>query len=160
MKKTVFFIMIFLIPLILMLFIKPVSPDLLDAPSPNQEIQSSNNNLQMNIEEYNPKHTDANIKMVIINSGDTVFGYGEYFYIEKNVDGEWYMLAFDDAVFSNFSEFDNYGKALSPGRREEIIINLKTYRLKFDSGEYRVVKAFRHHGDPRVFWLADEFTVT
>ncbi len=159
-KRTAFFIMIFLIPFILNACIKPVSPELLDNPSPRQDIQSSNNGLQMNIEQSHPERANANIKMDIINSSDTLFGYGEFFYIEKDVDGDWYMLAFDDAVFADFPYFDNYGKVISPGMKDEIIIDLETYQLTLDSGEYRVVKAFRYHDDPTVFWLTAEFEVT
>lgn len=160
MKRTAFFIMIFLIPFILNACIRTVTPELLDDPSPRQDIQSSNNGLRMNIEQSNPERANANIKMDIINSSDTLFGYGEFFYIEKNVDGDWYMLAFDDAVFSDFSDFDNYGKVISPGTKDEIIIDPKNYQLTLDSGEYRIVKAFRYHDDQTVFWLTAEFEVT
>lgn len=160
MKKTAFFIMIFLISFILNACIKPVSPDLLDNPSPRQDIQSSNNGLQMNIEQSHPERANANIKMDITNTSDTLFGYGEFFYIEKNVDGDWYMLAFEDVVFSDFSDFDNYGKVIPPGTKDEIIIDPEIYQLTLDRGEYRVVKAFRYHDDPTVFWLTAEFEVT
>ena len=160
MKRTAFFIMIFLVPFILTACIRSVTPDLLDDPSPRQGIQSSNNGLQMNIEQSNPKRANSNIKIDIINSSDTLFGYGEFFYIEKNVDGDWYMLAFDEDVFSDFSDFDNYGKVISSGAKDEIIINPEAYQLTFDSGEYRIVKAFRYHDDPTVFWLTAEFEVT
>lgn len=160
MKRNSFFFIILFIPFILSACIKPVVPELLDNPSPRQDIQSFNNGLQMNTEKSSPESANPSIKVDIINFSDTLFGYGEFFYIEKRVDGDWYMLAFDDAVFSDFSDFDNYGKVISPGTKDEIIIDPQTYHLTLDSGEYRIVKAFRYHDDPAVFWLTGEFEVT
>lgn len=160
MKRTAFLIIIFLISFILTACIRSVTPDFLNDPSPRQNIKSSDNGLQMNIKQSKLESANRNIKMDIINSSNTLFGYGEFFYIEKNLDGDWYMLAYDDTVFSDFSDFDNYGKVISPGTKDEIIINPGDYQLTLNSGEYRVVKAFRYHENPTVFWLAAEFEVT
>lgn len=155
MKKYSLLMMMLFIPFILTACITPITPDLLDEPSPRQDLPGSKNDLHMTVGQ--PEETI--IELNIINSGHSLFGYGEFFYIEKKVGSEWYMLAFDDMVFSDFSEFDNYGKVISPGEIDEIIIDPEEYHLTLNSGVYRVVKAFRYHDEENVFWLTDEFKV-
>lgn len=160
MKKCPFFTMILFIPFILTACISPVTPDLLDDPSPRQDLPASKNELYMTVGEPEEGRGGGVIELNITNSGDALFGYGEFFYIEKKIDDQWYMLAFDDMVFSDFSQFDNYGKVISPGETDEVRIDPKEYLLTMDSGTYRIVKAFRYHDDENVFWLTDEFIVT
>ena len=159
MKRFSIFIILFLTPFILNAVISPVTPDLLEDPSPRQELPSSNKNLKINVTGPVQEQSELEIELSIDNSSDSIFGYGEFFYIEKKVDGMWYMLALDDAVFKDFSAFDNYGKAISPDETRTIKIDPSDYFLNLDSGEYRIVKAFRYHDDMKVFWLTDEFKV-
>lgn len=159
MKRFSIFIVLFLTPFILNAVVRPVTPDLLEDPSPRQELTSSNKNLEINVTEPVLEQSDLKIELSIKNSGDSIFGYGEFFYIEKKIDGKWYMLALDDSVFKDFSAFDNYGKAIPPDETRTIKIDPADYSLSLDSGEYRIVKAFRYHDDTKVFWLTDEFKV-
>lgn len=159
MKRFSMFIVLFLTPFILNAVISPVTPELLEDPSPRQELPSSNKNLEMSVIQPVQERSELKIELSIDNSSDSIFGYGEFFYIEKKIDGMWYMLALDDAVFKNFSAFDNYGKAISPDETKTVKIDLVDYSLNPDSGEYRIVKAFRYHNDTKVFWLTDEFKV-
>lgn len=159
MKRFSIFIVLFLTPFILNAVISPVTPDLLEDPSPRQELPSSNKSLEMNVIEPDLEQSALKIKLSIKNTGDSIFGYGEFFYVEKKVDGKWYMLTLDDSVFKNFSAFDNYGKAIPPDETRTIKISLSDYSLNLDSGKYRIVKAFRYHDDTKVFWLTDEFKV-
>ena len=159
MKRISFIIILFLAPLILNAVASPVTPELLDDSSPRQELPGSNKGLQMNVTQSEFEQPELKIDVSIQNSSESMFGYGEFFYIEKHIDGMWYMLAFDDIVFSDFSSFDNYGKAISPDETKTINIEPADYSLNPDSGEYRIVKAFRYHNDTKVFWLTDEFKV-
>lgn len=159
MKRFSIFIVLFLTPFILNAVIRPVTPDVLEDPSPRQELTSSNKNLEMNVTEPVLEQSDLKIEFSIKNAGDSIFGYGEFFYIEKKIDGKWYMLVLDDSVFKNFSAFDNYGKAIPPDETRTIKIDPSDYSLSLDSGEYRIVKAFRYHDDTKVFWLTDAFKV-
>lgn len=159
MKRFSIFIVLFLTPFILNAVIRPVTPDLLEDPSPRQELTSSNKNLEINVAESVLEQSDLKIELSIKNAGDSIFGYGEFFYIEKKIDGKWYMLALDDSVFKDFSAFDNYGKAIPPDETRTIKIDPSDHFLNLDNGEYRIVKAFRYHDDTKVFWLTDEFKV-
>jgi len=159
MKKFSIFIVLFLTPFILNSLISPVTPELLDDPSPRQDIPGSNKDLEMNVITSVQEQSKVEIELNIKNASDSIFGYGEFFYIEKRVDGLWYMLAFDDVVFKDFSAFDNYGQAIPPDETRTLTIDPADYALNPDSGEYRIVKAFRYHDDMKVFWLTDEFKV-
>ncbi len=159
MKRFSIFIVLFLTPFILNAVISPVTPELLDDPSPRQNLPRSDNGLEMEINQPVQDQSEMKIELNIKNSSDSVFGYGEFFYLEKKVNGLWYMLAFDDEVFKEFSAFDNYGQAISPDETKANEIAPSDYSLNLDSGEYRLVKAFRYHDDTKVFWLTDEFKV-
>lgn len=159
MKRISFIIILFLTPLILNAVASPITPELLNDPSPRQELPDSNKNLHMSVTQSEFEQSGLEIELSIENSSESMFGYGEFFYLEKKVDGIWYMLAFDDKVFTDFSAFDNYGKAISPDEDKTVKIDPDDYFLNPDSGEYRIVKAFRYHDDSKVFWLTDEFKV-
>lgn len=159
MKKFSIFIALFLTPFILNVVISPVTPELLEDPSPRQELPGSNKDLEMIVTNPVQERSGLTIELSIENAGDSMFGYGEFFYVEKKVDGKWYMLALDDAVFNDFSAFDNYGKVISPDETKVIKIDPTDYSLNPDPGAYRIVKAFRFHNDEKVFWLTDEFKV-
>src|SRR5699024_902570 len=106
------FIVLFLTPFILNAVISPVTPDLLEDPSPRQELPSSNKSLEMNVIEPDLEQSALKIKLSIKNTGDSIFGYGEFFYVENKVDGKLYRLTLDYSVFKNCSAFDNYGKSI------------------------------------------------
>lgn len=159
MKRISFIIILVLAPFMLNAIVSPITPELLEEPSPRQELPDSNKGLQMNITSSEFEQSELKIELNIQNSSESMFGYGEFFYIEKKIEGMWYMLVFDDIVFTDFSAFDNYGKAISPGEIKTVKINLGDYSLSPDRGEYRIVKAFRYHGGTKVFWLTDEFKV-
>lgn len=86
MKRFSIFIVLFLTPFILNAVISPVTPDLLEDPSPRQELPSSNKSLEMNVIEPDLEQSALKIKLSIKNTGDSIFGYGEFFYVEKKVD--------------------------------------------------------------------------
>ncbi|SDK60050.1 immunoglobulin-like domain-containing protein [Lacicoccus qingdaonensis] len=159
MKKFSIFILLVLTPFILNAVISPVTPELLDDPSPRQDLPGSDNGLEMSVIPSVQEQSEVEIEVTINNSSESIFGYGEFFYLEKKVDGLWYMLTFDDGVFKDFSAFDNYGQAIPPDETRTLEIDPADYSLNPDSGEYRIVKAFRYHDDTKVFWLTDEFKV-
>lgn len=139
--------------------IQPISADLLENPSPNQNRDSASHDLKLSVTEASYDRPVDNIKYTIDNSSESLLEYGEFFYLEKKVNGEWYMLAFEDKIFSDFYSFTNFGHFIKPEGERVHSIDPGKYNLTIDSGEYRLSKAFRYEEEDSRFWLADEFTV-
>lgn len=135
------------------------SPDLLEDPSPRQEISAESEAITLSLEQITHTLPVEKLNLNIHNTGSTFYTYGEFFYMEKETEDRWYMLAIDDGVFDDFSSFDNYGNRLSPGEATEETINPNDYALTLDAGKYRLVKAFSNEATSETIWLSVEFEV-
>lgn len=133
--------------------------ELLDEPSPRQYIPQSDYNIKISVADQTIERPVKNIKVILENQSVNTFEYGNFFYLEKNINDSWYMLAYEDAVFDNFTTFTNFNNYLSAGQTAQQTVEPDYYHLTLDEGEYRFVKSFRNINNQSSFWLADEFTV-
>lgn len=139
--------------------ITPPRADLLEDPSPRQDLAGASNNVSLFLDKTTYSLPIHKVTLHIHNAGDTVYTYGEFFYIEKQSEGEWFMLEIKDSVFNDFASFDNYGNRLAPRDTADIGIMMDDYGLTFDSGTYRIVKAFNDESTGETTWLAAEFKI-
>ncbi|WP_373446005.1 immunoglobulin-like domain-containing protein [Salinicoccus bachuensis] len=135
------------------------SPDLLKDPSPRQELPAQSEDITLSLEQTTHTLPVEKLNLSIRNTGSSFYTYGEFFYVEKEIEGKWYMLEIDDAIFDDFASFDNYGNRLAPGETMEEMINLNDYALTLNPGKYRLVKAFSSEATSETTWLSAEFEV-
>ncbi|MGM8216599.1 immunoglobulin-like domain-containing protein [Bacillaceae bacterium W0354] len=96
--------------------------------------------------------------LIEINS-DKQCIYGEYFMLEKKIEGEWYQVPIE---FEDNYGFNDIGYELNPSDIGEWIVDWDWLYGSLDPGEYRIVKDisdFREPGDYDKYNLAAEFTV-
>ena len=90
------------------------------------------------------------------NSGSQCI-YGEYFCLEKKINGNWYQAP---VIIDGNYGFDSIGYDLSSGDSGEWAVDWKWLYGSLDTGEYRIVKDildFRGTGNYDTYYLAAEF---
>ena len=99
------------------------------------------------------------LTVLIENNSDKQYIYGEYFMLEKKIEGEWYQVPIE---FEDNYGFNDIGYELNPSDIGEWIVDWDWLYGSLDPGEYRIVKDisdFREPGDYDKYNLAAEFTV-
>lgn len=92
------------------------------------------------------------IELEIVNSGKIEIGFGEYYTVEKLINGTWYEIPFKDNV-----GFDDILHILEPNKNYKEKINTGLMRYTFKEGKYRITKEFYSDGDK--IELAAEFSI-
>lgn len=92
------------------------------------------------------------IGLEIVNSGKVEIGFGEYYTVEKLINGTWYEIPFKDNV-----GFDDILHILEPNKSYKEKINTGLMRYTFKEGKYRITKEFYSDGDK--IELAAEFSI-
>lgn len=100
-------------------------------------------------------------KLVVLftNSSTSKCIFGEFFILEKKLNGKWYQVAV--AIDGNYG-FNSIGYNLPPGETIEFTVDWKWLYGSLDTGEYRIVKDildFRDTGDYDTYYLAGEFSI-
>lgn len=103
--------------------------------------------------------SSSGLTVIFENKSDKQGVYGEYFLLEKNINGKWYQVpvTLDDEL-----EFPMIGYDLAPSDVNEWTVDWGIIYGNLDAGEYRIVKYvhdFRISGDYDKYNLAAEFTV-
>ncbi len=91
------------------------------------------------------------------NNSDKQCVFGEDFFLEKNIGGDWYQVPFAEA---GDHAVPSIGYELDPTDAEEWDVNWEQFYGELDTGEYRIVKEvldFRGSGDFDVYNLTAEF---
>lgn len=100
------------------------------------------------------------ITLIFENNSDKNCIYGEFFSLEKSIDGKWYGLP---VVVEGDYGFNDIGYKLNPGEVEEFQVKWEWLYGSIENGHYRIVKDisdFRGSGDFDVYYLAAEFTIS
>lgn len=103
--------------------------------------------------------SSTGLTVVFENSSSKQCIYGEYFCLEKNIDGGWYQVPI---VIDNYG-FDDIGYELAAGDNREWTVEWDWLYGSLKSGEYRLVKDvldFRNTGEYDTYYLAAKFTVS
>lgn len=93
------------------------------------------------------------------NTTDSECIYGEYYILEKKIEGNWFQV---HASFKGEYAFDSIGYILEPHGESEWTSDWEWLYGSLEPGEYRIVKDildFRGTGDYDKYFLAAEFTL-
>ncbi|QKY69359.1 immunoglobulin-like domain-containing protein [Lentibacillus sp. CBA3610] len=98
------------------------------------------------------------LTVIFENTTDKQGVYGEYFSLEKEIEGDWYQVP---TILDEYG-FNDIGYELTPSEIEEFTIDWDWLYGSLDTGEYRIVKDildFRGTGDYDKYYLAAQFTI-
>jgi len=93
------------------------------------------------------------------NNSNSQCIYGQYFLLEKKINGRWYQVPV--AIDGSYG-FNDIGYTLASGDDGEWAVDWDWLYGSLDAGEYRIVKDiadFRGPGDYDTYYLAAEFTI-
>lgn len=96
------------------------------------------------------------LTVVFKNNTSNQVIYGEYFLLEKKINGKWYQVPIA------LEPFPDIGYSLSSGDETEWKVDWDWRYGSLDTGVYRIVKDisdFRGTGDFDIYYLASEFTI-
>jgi len=99
------------------------------------------------------------LTVMLENKSGSRGSYGQYFCLEKKIDGTWYQLP---VTIEGEYGFDDIGYRLLPGEAKELPVNWEWLHGTLEPGDYRIVKDildFRGTGDFDEYYLAAEFTI-
>ncbi len=107
------------------------------------------------------KETALSAKLTVIfkNNSSSQCIYGEYYCLEKKINGRWYQVP---VVIDGSYGFNSIGYDLASGDDREWVADWDWLYGSLGAGEYRIVKDisdFRGTGDYDIYYLAAEFTI-
>lgn len=97
--------------------------------------------------------------VILKNKSSNEFIYGEYFSLEKKINGSWYEVP---VVIENYG-FNSIGYNLASGEDSEWTVDWKWLYGSLGAGEYRIVKdilKFRSPGKHDTYYFAAEFAIS
>ncbi|MBU9711892.1 immunoglobulin-like domain-containing protein [Evansella tamaricis] len=103
--------------------------------------------------------SSTGLTVIFENNSDKQCIYGEYFLLEKKMEGRWYQLPV--TLDGNYG-FNDIGYDLNPSDAREWAVDWKWLYGSLDTGDYRIVKDildFREAGDYDKYYLTAEFTI-
>jgi hypothetical protein len=101
----------------------------------------------------------AELTLAFENNSNSQCTYGEFFCLEKKINGRWYQVPV--AIEGNYI-FNDIGYELASGDSGEWAVNWDWLYGSLDVGEYRIVKDildFKGSGEYDTYYLAAEFTI-
>lgn len=107
------------------------------------------------------KGTESSTKLTVAfkNNSNRQCTYGDYFCLEKKINGRWYQVPV--TIDGNYG-FNAIGYDLASGDAGEREVDWKWLYGSLNTGEYRIVKDildFRGTGDYDKYYLTAEFTI-
>jgi hypothetical protein len=107
------------------------------------------------------KGTDSSTKLTVAieNNSNSKCIYGEYFCLEKKINGRWHRVPV--TMDGNYG-FNDIGYNLASGATGEMVVDWNWLYGSLDTGEYRIVKDimdFRGSGDYDTYYLDAKFTI-
>lgn len=156
MKKIIMFLFV----LVLAACSNEASVMTLTDPSPDQELHSSEAGLSLSLAEDTYDKSPSLIETTIKNESQQNYGFGEYYHIEVNKNGKWYIVTHSDAVFLRNKQFNDSGQLLLAGSEMQLTFFLDQLGVILVPGEYRLVKTFLSQNEPFFeIAVASPFTV-
>lgn len=130
-----------------------------DADWEPTQYESVNDLEGVSMTEQEGSASSTGIELLLENTTENYYDYGEPFELEKQMDGEWYAVPIPDEENYGFTDI---GYELRAGETAEESVDWEWLYGSLDSGEYRIVKDFiqvREPGDFDTYHLAATFTV-
>ncbi|WP_228550169.1 immunoglobulin-like domain-containing protein [Salinibacillus xinjiangensis] len=103
--------------------------------------------------------SSTGLTVIFENNSDKQCVYGEEFWLEKKIKGNWYQVPI--ALDGNYG-FNSIGYNLDPSDVKEWTVDWDWLYGSLDPGEYRIVKDildFRKAGDYDKYYLTADFTI-
>ncbi|ACL21317.1 hypothetical protein Dhaf_3299 [Desulfitobacterium hafniense DCB-2] len=132
------------------------SPETTDWESTTHEIVNNFEGVTMGVKEGTVSLSGLTLNFT--NSSDKQCIYGDYFLLEKRVNGKWYQVP---TIIDNYA-FNDIGYDLATGGNGEWRVDWGWLYGELEPGDYRIVKDisdFRGTGDYEKYYLTAEFSV-
>ena len=103
--------------------------------------------------------SSTELTVMFENNSDRQCLFGEYFGLEKKLNGSWYQIPY--VIDGNYG-FNSIGYDLAAGETRELVVKWDWLYGSLSTGEYRIVKDildFRGTGDYDTYYLASGFTI-
>ncbi|MDX8366062.1 immunoglobulin-like domain-containing protein [Cytobacillus sp. IB215665] len=103
--------------------------------------------------------SSTGLTVALENTSDKEYIYGEYFSLEKNINGRWYQVPV--SIDGNYG-FNDIGYILASSDVKEWTVDWSWLYGNLNTGEYRIVKGIldgRTAGEYDKYHLTAEFTV-
>lgn len=100
------------------------------------------------------------LTLIFENTTDKESIFGEFFALEKKIDGSWYHVPL--TIKGDYA-FNDIAYILGPGESQEFTLDWSWLYGFLDPGDYRIVKDvldFRGAGDFDRYYLTAEFTIS
>ena len=88
------------------------------------------------------------IKATIKNESQQNYEFGEFYHIEVNKNGEWYIVTHSAALFLENQQFTDFGQLLVAGSEVQQPFFIDQLGVTLVPGEYRLVKPFLSQNEP------------
>lgn len=118
----------------------------------NNVVENEDVKITMNTDKADYNLGVREIELDIINFGNNEFGFGEYYTVEKHVNGTWYEVPFKDNT-----GFRDILHVLKPNESSNEKIKTSLMKYSFTVGKYRIIKEFYYNGEK--IELAAEFNI-
>lgn len=119
-----------------------------------QELPSSQDGLQLSLENNGITTKDKKINLLIENLGENTFNLDSYYTIEKKEGGQWYIIPFKEGA-----AFQDDALSLSPTQYLNYSIPVEYFKYPLSIGSYRIVKKFHNADTLEEIVLAIPFSV-
>ncbi|WP_138417488.1 immunoglobulin-like domain-containing protein [Aquibacillus sediminis] len=103
--------------------------------------------------------SSAGLTVILENTSDKQYTYGEYYMLEKTINGSWYQVPI---VLDENYGFNDIGYELASSDVSEWTVDWDWLYGNLENGQYRLVKDVldvREPGDYDTYYLAAEFTI-
>ncbi|MFS0575666.1 immunoglobulin-like domain-containing protein [Sporosarcina sp. 179-K 3D1 HS] len=122
----------------------PTLPD----PVPDQEMNAFEEGLTLVLAEDHFVESPTVIHTVVRNDSQRDVQLGEFYHIEVNRKGEWFIITYSDAIFLKNPHFRDFGNVLPAGSEAQQTFSVEALGIILIPGEYRLVKTFLSKSEP------------
>ena len=116
-------------------------------PVPDQEIHSSEEGLSLTLLEDTFTGSPEIINTHVQNDSQDNYSFGGFYHIEVEIEGQWFIITYSDAVFFNNPRFKDYGSTLLAGDEAYQTFSVEELGVTLFPGNYRLVKTFLSQGE-------------
>lgn len=116
-------------------------------PVPDQEIHSSEEGLSLTLLEDTFTDSPKIINTHVKNESPANYSFGGFYHIEVEIEGQWFIITYSDAVFFNNPRFKDYGSTLQAGDEAYQTFSVEELGVTLFPGNYRLVKTFLSQGE-------------
>lgn len=114
----------------------------LEEASPDQLISATKAGLTLELLQDTFQEFPLILETTLMNNSSKDFEFGDYYYLEVEKEGAWFILVHSEAVFIENPKLTDFGRVLPAGSQVQQDFSIDMLGLKLPPGQYRVVKTF------------------